>query len=113
MAEWPVIQRWPESNAEADVETEVLTDVGTDLDMTSEKMSRQSSPPVDPEDDRAAARIAEKEVAIRRACDLRDYNALVSYATSEGGFLRDEVRQSVCKGARYAVSMADEKTDKE
>ncbi|PKY04323.1 hypothetical protein P168DRAFT_236974 [Aspergillus campestris IBT 28561] len=50
---------------------------------------------MDPPHDPAAARVAEKEVAIRRACDLRDYEALVSYATSEGGFLCDEIRQSV------------------
>lgn len=97
MAEWPDIQRWPESSAEIDIGTDALSDVGTDLDMASEKMPRESSPPMDPPGDRAAARVAEKEVAIRRACDLRDFDALVSYATSEGGFLSDEIRQSVCK----------------
>ncbi|BCR95515.1 TBC domain-containing protein [Aspergillus luchuensis] len=37
---------------------------------------------------------AEKETAIRQACDLRDIDALVSYATSEGGFLNDDVRRT-------------------
>lgn len=111
MAEWPDIQRWPESNAEIDIETGGLTDVDMDLDMASEKMSKETTPPMDPPHDLAAARVAEKEVAIRRACDLRDYDALVSYATSEGGFLRDEIRQSVCKGTQYVVSMGT-RTDK-
>ncbi|KAL4741874.1 rab-GTPase-TBC domain-containing protein [Aspergillus similis] len=39
------------------------------------------------------ARINKKAEEIRTACDLRDINALVSHATSEGGFLRDELRQ--------------------
>ncbi|KAL6231620.1 hypothetical protein BDW75DRAFT_219727 [Aspergillus navahoensis] len=34
-----------------------------------------------------------KDEAIRTACDLRDIDALVSHATTEGGFLRDELRQ--------------------
>lgn len=42
-------------------------------------------------------RIAEKETAIRQACDLRDFDALVSYATSEGGFLNDDVRRTACE----------------
>ncbi|GMG11628.1 unnamed protein product [Aspergillus oryzae] len=45
----------------------------------------------------AAARIAEKEDKIRRACEMRDLDALVSYATSEGGFLRDDIRRQACK----------------
>ncbi|KAJ5157167.1 uncharacterized protein N7482_008267 [Penicillium canariense] len=36
---------------------------------------------------------AEKAAAIRRACDARDVEALVLYATSEGGLLDDELRQ--------------------
>ncbi|KAL4752352.1 hypothetical protein BDW72DRAFT_171659 [Aspergillus terricola var. indicus] len=39
------------------------------------------------------ARINRKAEEIRTACDLRDINALVAHATSEGGFLRDELRQ--------------------
>ncbi|KAL4985546.1 rab-GTPase-TBC domain-containing protein [Aspergillus falconensis] len=39
------------------------------------------------------ARINKKAEAIRTACDLRDIDALVSHATSEDGFLRDELRQ--------------------
>ncbi|KAB8232229.1 hypothetical protein ETB97_001175 [Aspergillus alliaceus] len=45
------------------------------------------------QNDETAARIAEKEDAIRRACEMRDLDALVSYATSEGGFIRDDIRQ--------------------
>ncbi|KAL2826811.1 rab-GTPase-TBC domain-containing protein [Aspergillus cavernicola] len=37
--------------------------------------------------------VAKTADAIRRACDLRDLDALVSYATSEGGFLQDELRR--------------------
>ncbi|BCR84174.1 TBC domain-containing protein [Aspergillus chevalieri] len=37
--------------------------------------------------------LAEKADAIRRACDLGDLDALVSYARSDGGFLRDDLRQ--------------------
>lgn len=39
---------------------------------------------------------AVKFAAIRRACDLRDLDALVSHATSEGGLLDDELRQMAC-----------------
>ncbi|KAL4997334.1 rab-GTPase-TBC domain-containing protein [Aspergillus recurvatus] len=39
------------------------------------------------------ARVNKKAEAIRTACDLHDIDALVSHATSEGGFLRDELRQ--------------------
>ncbi|QMW40413.1 hypothetical protein G4B11_003693 [Aspergillus flavus] len=45
------------------------------------------------QNEEAAARIAEKEDKIRRACEMRDLDALVSYATSEGGFLRDDIRR--------------------
>lgn len=41
--------------------------------------------------------IAEKVVGIRRACDLRDLDALVLFAASEGGYLQDELRQLACK----------------
>lgn len=43
--------------------------------------------------------LAEKADAIRRACDLGDLDALVSYARSDGGFLRDDLRQLACKFA--------------
>lgn len=39
---------------------------------------------------------AEKAEAIRRACDTRDIVALISYATTEGGLLDDELRQRAC-----------------
>lgn len=41
--------------------------------------------------------LAEKAGAVRRACDQRDFDALVSHAISEGGFVRDDVRQLACK----------------
>ncbi|PYH79922.1 TBC domain protein [Aspergillus uvarum CBS 121591] len=44
-------------------------------------------------DETNEARATEKANAIRQACDLRDFDALVSYATSEGGFLNDDVRR--------------------
>jgi len=47
--------------------------------------------------------LAEKADAIRRACDLGDLNALVSYARSEGGFLRDDLRQLACKLASITM----------
>ncbi|GIJ84506.1 hypothetical protein Asppvi_003353 [Aspergillus pseudoviridinutans] len=37
---------------------------------------------------------SKKEEAIRKACDLRDLDALVSYATSQGGLLNDDLRRS-------------------
>lgn len=40
---------------------------------------------------------AEKSEAIRQACDSRDIEALVSYATTEGGLLEDELRRRACK----------------
>lgn len=45
----------------------------------------------------ASSQTAKKTDSIRRACDLRDLNALVSYATSKGGFLQDGLRQLACK----------------
>lgn len=39
----------------------------------------------------------EKSEAIRRACDARDIEALVSHATTKGGLLEDELRQRACK----------------
>jgi hypothetical protein len=46
------------------------------------------------------ARINKKAEEIRTACELRDIDALVSHATSEGGFLRDELRQLACMSPR-------------
>lgn len=48
------------------------------------------------ETEQTPSHIAEKAEAVRRACDLRDFDALVSHATSEGGFLRDDIRQLAC-----------------
>lgn len=55
----------------------------------------QEKPPSDIE--QVSSREAEKADAIRRACDQRDLDALVSYATSEGGFLQDELRKLACE----------------
>lgn len=49
------------------------------------------------QEDTIPAHLIEKEESILRACDLRDFGALVGYATSEGGFLRDDIRQKACK----------------
>ncbi|EAU35613.1 conserved hypothetical protein [Aspergillus terreus NIH2624] len=48
------------------------------------------------QEDTIPAHLVEKEESILRACDLRDFDALVGYATSEGGFLRDDIRQKAC-----------------
>ena len=53
----------------------------------------------EPQNDEIASHVAEKESAIRQACDLRDFDALVAYATSEGGFLNDDVRRLACKSS--------------
>jgi hypothetical protein len=47
--------------------------------------------------DNADTARSKKEEAIRKACNLRDLDALVSYATSEGGLLNDDLRRSACK----------------
>jgi hypothetical protein len=43
-----------------------------------------------------SARNDEKTNAIRLACDTRDIDALITLATSEGGFLQDDLRQLAC-----------------
>lgn len=52
---------------------------------------------------RASSYVVEKTDGIRQACDLRDLDALVSYATSEGGYLRDDLRQLACKSIRWEL----------
>ena len=52
---------------------------------------------MDAEDCVQTSRLAEKADAIRKACDLQDLDALVSYAASKGGFLQDDLRQLACK----------------
>ncbi|PYH41403.1 TBC domain-containing protein [Aspergillus saccharolyticus JOP 1030-1] len=72
---------------------------GDGLELVDEKEQNHSSieEPLPtttvPVDEQNEARATEKADAIRRACDLRDFDALVSYATSEGGFLNDDVRR--------------------
>ncbi|RAK99109.1 TBC domain-containing protein [Aspergillus ibericus CBS 121593] len=74
-----------ESQAENN-ESDHLTETGAE---TEEKIALED----EPQNDEVARHVAEKENAIRQACDLRDYDALISYATSEGGFLNDDVRR--------------------
>lgn len=40
--------------------------------------------------------VTEKADLIREACEAHDLDALVSYATSEGGLLKDELRRLAC-----------------
>jgi TBC1 domain family member 20 len=46
-----------------------------------------------------------KQENIRRACTGRDLDALITYATSEGGLLHDDLRRAACmllfKDPRY------------
>lgn len=51
---------------------------------------------------------AEKAQAIRQACDTHDVEALISYATSEGGLIEDELRQKACK--QYPFTEAIERS---
>ncbi|THC99402.1 hypothetical protein EYZ11_001126 [Aspergillus tanneri] len=64
-------------------------DVGNQLESTD----NTSQPSTTSDSEQIVDHNIEKEAAIRRACDLRDIDALVAYATSEGGFLRDNVRR--------------------
>ena len=43
----------------------------------------------------------QKEAAIRLACSTRNLDELVFFATSEGGFLNDEVRRLACRWLIY------------
>lgn len=85
----------------------------SDIDKTEDTISNVSSPkenskrspesgdssnqPSTPEEEQIPSHILGKAEGIRRACDLRDFDALVSYATSEGGFLWDDLRRLACK----------------
>lgn len=64
-----------------------------------EKLSTPSSerPEETLESQQMAQALAGKAAAIRKACDSRDVEALVSYATTEGGLIEDELRQRACK----------------
>lgn len=68
----------PSKNQSSEKEFDVMTD---DSLRSSETQSAHDS---------------EKAEAIRRACDFRDIDALVSHATSEGGLLKDELRRLAC-----------------
>lgn len=63
-----------------------------------EKPSRSSScqPDETSESRQKVEAMANKAEAIRKACDSRDIEALVSYATTEGGLLEDGLRQKAC-----------------
>ncbi|OJJ86464.1 TBC domain-containing protein [Aspergillus glaucus CBS 516.65] len=56
-------------------------------------MDARDEEPVILQKEQDESHLAEKVDAIRRACDLGDLDALVSHARSEGGFLRDDLRQ--------------------
>ncbi|KAF4159953.1 hypothetical protein CNMCM6069_000459 [Aspergillus lentulus] len=58
------------------------------------EIPRNDSPEklLDPDNEYIAR--SKKEEAIRNACDLRDLDALVSYAISHGGLLNDDLRRS-------------------
>lgn len=55
------------------------------------------STPLESQARKSSNKTSEKANAIRRACDLRDLDTLVSHATSQGGLLEDELRQLACK----------------
>lgn len=55
------------------------------------------STPLESQAGKSSSETSEKANAIRRACNLRDLNTLVSHATSQGGLLQDELRQLACK----------------
>lgn len=63
------------------------------------KLSRSShgQPEVTPESQQMAQARANKAEAIRKACDSCDIDALVSYATTDGGLLEDGLRQRACQ----------------
>ncbi|KAK1149349.1 GTPase-activating protein gyp8 [Aspergillus melleus] len=67
-----------------------MKDVGPEQDSAS---SDTSPSPTTVQTEEAQAKLAEKEESIRQACNLRDFDALVAHATSEGGFLRDDIRR--------------------
>ena len=73
------------------------TSHGDDTPSDSAIIQEELKSSMDAEDCVQTSRLAEKADAIRRACDLQDLNALVSYAASEGGFLQDDLRQLACK----------------
>lgn len=62
-------------------------------------MDARDEEPVILQKEQDESHLAEKVDAIRRACNLGDLDALVSHARSEGGFLRDDLRQLACKFA--------------
>ncbi|KAL4929472.1 TBC domain-containing protein [Aspergillus undulatus] len=65
----------------------------SEADVTSEKDTGARDHSPTHISDEELVRLNKKAEAIRKACDLRDLDALVSHATSEGGFLRDELRR--------------------
>ena len=73
------------------------TTIASEVQKCSSVSEDGSYEPSTLEGERTPSLLAEKIEAIRRACDLRDFDALVSYAISEGGFLRDDVRQLACE----------------
>ena len=42
------------------------------------------------------SRLDKKKLRIRRACHQRDYAELAKLASSDGGFLTDDLRREIC-----------------
>ena len=73
------------------------TSHGDDIPSDNTIIQEELRSSMDAEDCVQTSRLAEKADAIRKACDLQDLDALVSYAASKGGFLQDDLRQLACK----------------
>ena len=82
-----------------DYTEDTISDVSTSNEDLKHSLESggSSQQPSTPEEEQIPSHILEKAEGIRRACDLRDFDALVSYATSEGGFLWDDLRRVACK----------------
>ena len=75
------------------------TETSQPLDASDESIQT----PPESQTDESASKASEKAGAIRRACDLHDVDALISYATSEGGFLQDELRWVACNYYSFQI----------
>lgn len=73
------------------------TSIASEKEKQPSVSERSSQSQLKSEKEQLPNHLAEKAEAIRRACDLRDLDALVLYAGSEGGLLQDDLRRSACK----------------
>ena len=62
----------------------------TEVHLTAQTAEEET---LEQEQKQHAEKTEQKANAIRQACKTHDLNALVSYTTSEGGFLSDELRR--------------------